>query len=145
MHTNAIWTTIAKVYIYFLPCFNISKQSKHCSWQHVVKARITKMLTFQREVLRGYIGHSRKLTAFVQHGKLMFSWKVGVNKTFFMKLKSKKKINITFWPITSTGCRHVAKRMSCSRGCIGSQSHGSAHTRNHRQLTASSRFLFLGT
>ena len=27
MHTFSIWTTIAKVYIYLLPFFNISKQS----------------------------------------------------------------------------------------------------------------------
>ena len=94
MHTIAIRTTIAKVYIYLLPCFNISKQSIHCSWQHIAKARITKMLMFQREVLLGCIAHSRKLTAFVQHGKfrILSTWKVGVNKTFFMKLKSKKKI-----------------------------------------------------
>ena len=67
MHTFSIWTTIAKVYIYLLPCFNISKQ------------RNTAVDTLPRPGSWDCSGFQSSST-----------WKIGINRIFLWSWKAKK-------------------------------------------------------
>ena len=70
MHTFSIWTTIAKVYIYLLPFFNISKQS------NTAADTLLRPGSWEWECSRF---------------QLSSTWKVGINKIFLWSWKAKKK------------------------------------------------------